>query len=199
VYPSDPINGQDFSGRQYAQMASQGVTILQQLWQLVVTGASSAVALVGGLAATATTYASTALTGLTNNAQALSSAGQAANAVGQGLKGYGNSNPNCSSILTNCGKGGNNPFSNIKYQITDKIRGQMADRKWTDELIERIVKNPAGIGSGINKANGNPAIVFFRDPIHYISIDSITNEIIQITDLRNQLWILDNTILTPFK
>lgn len=84
--------------------------------------------------------------------------------------------------------------------IDNKISSQMVKRGWTEASIEETTTKPFTTRTAINKANGNPATVFYKQDGSYVSVDNITRNVIQISDSNNPgSWIPDSTIVDPYK
>ena len=71
----------------------------------------------------------------------------------------------------------------------------MHSRGWTYETIDQAVSN-GRIGGATNKANGNPATVYGHPVLatHYVVIDDVTRNIVQLSNLIHPVWYPDSTI-----
>ena len=87
----------------------------------------------------------------------------------------------------------------IPVKSTQKLTNQMNGRGWTEDLIRNTVDNPYTIRTGINKATGNSATVFYTQQGSYIIVDDVTKAIVQISDNINpSTWIPDLSIVDPY-
>lgn len=86
-----------------------------------------------------------------------------------------------------------------KIVIPRKISNQFGARGWTESSLKETVKQPFTVREGINKANGNKANIYYNKDGSYVSVDSITNEIIQVSARNDKKWVPDDTILNPYK
>lgn len=89
-----------------------------------------------------------------------------------------------------------------KLLFSEKIAGQMPKRGWTVDSIRDLVKNPALSRSSpsiIHHANGNPVTYFYRPDGHYVVIDDITGEVVQVSDTFDAGWIdaMTNATVSP--
>ena len=72
----------------------------------------------------------------------------------------------------------------------------MQSRGWTHDTIREAIDN-GRIGSATNKANGNPVTVYGHPEFagHYVAIDDVTRSIVQLSNLKYQIWYPDSTIV----
>lgn len=81
----------------------------------------------------------------------------------------------------------------------EKVRRQMERRGWTEEDVRQTVDNPYTIRKSENKATGNSATVYYTKEGAYVTVDDVTNEIVQISDRScPEEWAPDNTIVDPY-
>lgn len=87
-----------------------------------------------------------------------------------------------------------------KLVISQKIAGQMPRRGWAKADIDATITNPALIRQGgINRATNNSATYYYRPDGHYVVIDDVTGEVVQISNLNDPNWIdeMTNQPITP--
>jgi hypothetical protein len=78
----------------------------------------------------------------------------------------------------------------ISWQLPPNKTTQAANRGWSNTDIANTINNPAHVRTGaINKANDNPATVYYRSDGHYVVRDDITGVIVQISDTKRAEWI----------
>ena len=81
---------------------------------------------------------------------------------------------------------------------------QITSRGWSLNAIQGIVDEPFRTRKAVNKANGNPATVYYRSDGHYIVRDDVTKTLVQMSDTKLKVgygdsnWKPDNTIENPF-
>ncbi|MCI8271292.1 MAG: hypothetical protein HFG16_03155 [Erysipelotrichaceae bacterium] len=91
----------------------------------------------------------------------------------------------------------NNDFGNkisaddIKY--SDKFSkgayvNQVTERGWSNQKIADTINNPYKVVDSVNTFTGNPAKAYFINEIHYVVIDTITNKVVQVSDLADDFW-----------
>ena len=80
-----------------------------------------------------------------------------------------------------------------------KLMNQMAKRGWTESSVKDIVNKPYTTRVSINKANGNPATVYYNQLGGHVIIDDITKTIVQVSDNINPSeWAPDPSIINPY-
>lgn len=90
-------------------------------------------------------------------------------------------------------------FGGITKKST-KLQNEMALRQWTESSVKDTVNVPFTTRVSVNKANGNPATVFYTKEGAYVVVDDVTNEVIQVSDRINPAeWIPDDHIVNPYK
>ncbi len=91
--------------------------------------------------------------------------------------------------------------------IPEKKFNQVSKRGWSADTINEVITNPAYTRSTednpnvFNRANGNPVTYYYRSDGHYVVIDNITHEVVQISDTNKPNWIdnMTNERITKFK
>jgi len=95
----------------------------------------------------------------------------------------------------------NNPLQNSNENITipqGKVN-QVTRRGWSLEQIIEVQKNPtytrstANNPNVYNRANGNPVTYYYRSDGHYVVIDDITHQVVQVSNTHNPGWIDEMT------
>ena len=83
--------------------------------------------------------------------------------------------------------------------IPDNKSRQIPQRGWSLESIKQVVANPAMTRSTLdnihvyNRENGNPVTYYYRLDGHYVVIDNLTNQVVQVSDLSDIGWIDEMT------
>jgi hypothetical protein len=81
-------------------------------------------------------------------------------------------------------------FEYLSWQLPPHKVNQAANRGWSNIDITQTIHNPADVKMGaVNKANGNPATVYYRSDGHYVVRDDVTGVIVQISDTADPDWI----------
>jgi hypothetical protein len=72
----------------------------------------------------------------------------------------------------------------------------MQSHGWSHDTIREAIGN-GRIGGATNKANGNPATVYGHPEFagHYVVIDNVTRSVVQLSNLKYQIWYPDSTIV----
>jgi hypothetical protein len=83
---------------------------------------------------------------------------------------------------------------NTEFTTDTKIDNQMSGRGWTQQTVADTISNPYKIGEALNRATGNPAIAYFTEDGGYVVVDSITREVVQISNRNIPDWIVDTSI-----
>ncbi len=114
----------------------------------------------------------------------------AASKVGKTLKGVG---AKISKWLSSLGKKG----AGKSPGISAKISRQMGTRGWEKDTLADTLDNPAARSSATNKATGNEATAYFRDDGSYVVKDSVTGDIVQVSNRNDPNWVPDDSIVNP--
>jgi hypothetical protein len=76
----------------------------------------------------------------------------------------------------------------------------MEARGWTIDSIRKAIDQPYGMSPTISRGNGNgPATAYFVNNGQYVVVDDMTDQVIAISDLHRQGWIIDRDIQLPIK
>lgn len=77
-----------------------------------------------------------------------------------------------------------------------KIKKQYPKRGWTEENIIETVQNPARTAATRDERynpdgtkKNEPATVYYRTDGHYVTVNDLTRDIVQISDLNDPDWI----------
>ena len=80
--------------------------------------------------------------------------------------------------------------------FSQKIKKQYPKRGWTEESILETVKNPARTAPTLDERykadgtqNNEPATVYYRTDGHYVTVNDLNGDIVQISDLNDPDWI----------
>lgn len=78
-------------------------------------------------------------------------------------------------------------------KFTDKFSkpgygNQVVSRGWSNQKIADAINNPYKVVDSVNNFTGNPAKVYFINDTHYVVIDSVTNKVVQVSDLTKEYW-----------
>lgn len=97
-------------------------------------------------------------------------------------------------------KSTDNAIRNTTAKITDKIKDQMIERGWNPEKIQDVLSNPFTTRESVNKATNNPATAYYMQNGHYVVVDDVTEDIIQISNLKisGSDWYPDSAIIDPY-
>lgn len=86
---------------------------------------------------------------------------------------------------------------NVFWNSQRKVN-QAAERGWLIDDIQNLVSNPALTRTNpslLNRANGNVVTYYYRADGHYVVIDNITGEIVQVSNQFDSNWIDEITNL----
>lgn len=81
------------------------------------------------------------------------------------------------------------------FQLGQKTVEYFTGRGWSADLINNTMKNPVMTGETINATTGNPATAYFLSGNQYVIIDSVTKQLVQVSNLNDLNWIVDSRII----
>lgn len=79
-----------------------------------------------------------------------------------------------------------------------KSEAYTSQRGWSLDSIKNVVGNPAETRSNpniVNRRNRNPVTYYYRPDGHYVVIDDVTGEVVQVSDINDPNWIDEMTDL----
>ena len=110
--------------------------------------------------------------------------------VEAGVKGYKKSSSSIRSVDL--------IFEN-STKSAQRLKNQMNDRGWTEELVKNTIESPYTTRTSINKTTGNSATVFYTKKGSYIVVDDVDKTVVQVSDNVNpEQWIPDSNIVDPY-
>lgn len=79
-----------------------------------------------------------------------------------------------------------------------RLKNQMNDRGWTEELVKNTIESPYTTRTSINKTTGNSAMVFYTKKGSYV-VDDVDKTVVQVSDNVNpEQWIPDSNIVDTY-
>lgn len=110
--------------------------------------------------------------------------------VEAGVKGYKKSSSSIRSVDL--------IFEN-STKSAQRLKNQMNDRGWTEELVKNTIESPYTTRTSINKTTGNSATVFYTKKGSYVVVDDVDKTVVQVSDNVNpEQWIPDSNIVDPY-
>lgn len=74
----------------------------------------------------------------------------------------------------------------------------MKKRGWDKNLVNQTVDKPYTTRVSKNLATGNSATVYYDKSGHYVVVDDVTNEVVQISHRFIPDWAPDKNIINPY-
>ena len=79
------------------------------------------------------------------------------------------------------------------------LNNQMENRGWTTDSVKDVIDNPYITRTSTDLATGNQSTAFYTQDGAYVVVDSITLDIVQVSDALNPIqWIPDSNIIDPY-
>lgn len=99
-------------------------------------------------------------------------------------------------------KGDQGNTRSLKIFLPASKTGQANRRGWAFDDILEVYRNPAQTRNNsniTNRANGNPVTYYYRPDGHYVVIDDITGQVVQVSNTFDTGWIdeMTNLPITP--
>lgn len=74
-----------------------------------------------------------------------------------------------------------------KFSMKD-YKNQVASRGWSNQKIADAINSPYKVVDSVNNFTGNPAKVYFINETHYVVIDTVTNKVVQVSNVADDFW-----------
>ncbi|MCP3878214.1 MAG: hypothetical protein GY701_07460, partial [Sulfitobacter sp.] len=79
-------------------------------------------------------------------------------------------------------------LDDIATSVGPKIRGQLADRGWTDDLIGEVVDSPTFTREVWDLTTDSAATAYARGDNFYVVVNDATGNVIQVSNINKPNW-----------